>query len=79
MQMQLTDSITGTNKVTVERSWDEATELPEFLAQNRTLDTFVRNVISPTLNAGTGKYLVETLTGKAFDATGKAIIEKAIA
>ena len=79
VQMQLTDSVTGTNKGIVEQSWDEATELPAFLAQQQTLDNFAREVIKPTLNAGTGKYLVETLTGKAFDATGKAIIEKAIA
>ena len=80
VQVQLSDSFTGADKGSFEQSWDEETELPAFLAQQQqTLDNFAREVIRPTLNVGTGKYQAETLTGKAFDATGKAIIEKAIA
>lgn len=73
VQVQLSDSFTGADKGAIELSWDEETELPAFLAQQQTLDNFACAVIRPTLDVGTGKYQTETLTGKAFDATGKAI------
>ena len=71
VQMQLSDAVTGADKGAIEESWEEATELPEFLAQNQTLDSLVRAVIKPTFNLGANKYLAETLTGKTFDASGK--------